>query len=78
LNSINGAALGTVDEIKDLGVIMDGRMSFLPHIGNYLQTIKNARFWETKRFKKSGDQNNRGGRAEKNAIIKHCVYKNKY
>jgi hypothetical protein len=30
--SINGTALERVDEIKDLGVIMDGRMSFLPHI----------------------------------------------
>jgi hypothetical protein len=30
--SINGTALEMVDEIKDLGVIMDGRMSFLPHI----------------------------------------------
>jgi hypothetical protein len=29
-NSIN--ALEKVDEIKDLGVIMDGRISFLPHI----------------------------------------------
>jgi hypothetical protein len=30
--SINGAALERVDEIKDLGVIMDEKMSFLPHI----------------------------------------------
>jgi hypothetical protein len=30
--SINGTALERVDEIKDLGVIMDGRRSFLPHI----------------------------------------------
>jgi hypothetical protein len=30
--SINGTALERVDEIKDLGVIMDGKMSFLPHI----------------------------------------------
>jgi hypothetical protein len=32
--SINGtaAALERVDEIKDLGVIMDVRMSFLPHM----------------------------------------------
>jgi hypothetical protein len=30
--SINGAALKRIDEIKDLGVIMDGKMSFLPHI----------------------------------------------
>jgi hypothetical protein len=29
--SINGTALERVDEIKDLGVIMDGKMSFLPH-----------------------------------------------
>jgi hypothetical protein len=28
----NGTTLERVDEIKDLGVIMDGRMSFLPHI----------------------------------------------
>jgi hypothetical protein len=27
-----GTALEGVDEIKDLGVIMDGKMSFLPHI----------------------------------------------
>jgi hypothetical protein len=30
--SINGTALKRVDEIKDLGVIIDGKMSFLPHI----------------------------------------------
>jgi hypothetical protein len=30
--SINGTALKRVDKIKDLGVIMDGKMSFLPHI----------------------------------------------
>jgi hypothetical protein len=30
--SINGTALERVDEIKDLGVIIDSRMSFLPHI----------------------------------------------
>jgi hypothetical protein len=30
--SINGTALEKVDEIKDLGVIMDRKMSFLPHI----------------------------------------------
>jgi hypothetical protein len=31
--SINGtAALESVDDIKDLGVIMDEKMSFLPHI----------------------------------------------
>jgi hypothetical protein len=30
--SNNGKALERVDEIKELGVIMDGRMSFLPHI----------------------------------------------
>jgi hypothetical protein len=30
--SIKGTALERVDEIKDLGVIMDGKMSFLPHI----------------------------------------------
>jgi hypothetical protein len=30
--SIDGMALERVDEIKDLGVIMDGRISFLPHI----------------------------------------------
>jgi hypothetical protein len=30
--SINGTAVERVDEIKDLGVIMDGKMSFLPHI----------------------------------------------
>jgi hypothetical protein len=30
--SINGTALKRVDDIKDLGVIMDGKMSFLPHI----------------------------------------------
>jgi hypothetical protein len=30
--SINGMALERVDEIKDLGVIMEERMSFLPHI----------------------------------------------
>jgi hypothetical protein len=30
--SNNGTALERVDEIKDLGVIMNGRMSFLPHI----------------------------------------------
>jgi hypothetical protein len=30
--SVNGTALERVDEIKDFGVIMDGRMSFLPHI----------------------------------------------
>jgi hypothetical protein len=30
--SNNGTALERVDEIKDLGVIMDGRISFLPHI----------------------------------------------
>jgi hypothetical protein len=30
--SINATALERVDEIKDLGVIMDGRMSFSPHI----------------------------------------------
>jgi hypothetical protein len=30
--SINGTALERVDEIKDLGVIMDGRISFLPNI----------------------------------------------
>jgi hypothetical protein len=30
--SINGTALERVDEIKDLGVIMDGKMSFLRHI----------------------------------------------
>jgi hypothetical protein len=29
--SINGTALERFDEIKDLGVIMDERMSFLPH-----------------------------------------------
>jgi hypothetical protein len=30
--SINGTALERVDEIKDLGVIMDGKIAFLPHI----------------------------------------------
>jgi hypothetical protein len=30
--SINRTALERVDEIKDLGVIMDGKMSFLLHI----------------------------------------------
>jgi hypothetical protein len=30
--SVNRTALERVNEIKDLGVIMDGRMSFLPHI----------------------------------------------
>jgi hypothetical protein len=30
--SINGTAHERVDEIKDFGVIMDGRMSFWPHI----------------------------------------------
>jgi hypothetical protein len=30
--SINGTALEKVDEIKDLGVIMDRKISFLPHI----------------------------------------------
>jgi hypothetical protein len=30
--SFNWTALERVDEMKDLGVIMDGRMSFLPHI----------------------------------------------
>jgi hypothetical protein len=30
--STNGTALERVDEIKDRGVIMDGRISFLPHI----------------------------------------------
>jgi hypothetical protein len=30
--SINGTALKRVDEIKGLGVIMDGKMTFLPHI----------------------------------------------
>jgi hypothetical protein len=30
--SINGTALERVDEIEDLGVIMDGRMPFLLHI----------------------------------------------
>jgi hypothetical protein len=30
--SINGTALERFAEIKDLGVIMDGKMSFLPHI----------------------------------------------
>jgi hypothetical protein len=30
--SINGTALERVDEIKDLGVIMDGKMSFLSYI----------------------------------------------
>jgi hypothetical protein len=30
--SINGTTLERVDEIKDLGVIMDGKMSFLRHI----------------------------------------------
>jgi hypothetical protein len=30
--SINGTACERADEIKDLGVIMNGRMSFLPHI----------------------------------------------
>jgi hypothetical protein len=30
--SINGTALERVDEIKDLGVIMEEKMSFLPHI----------------------------------------------
>jgi hypothetical protein len=30
--SINGTALEKVDKIKDLGVIMDGKLSFLPHI----------------------------------------------
>jgi hypothetical protein len=29
---INGTALERVDEIKHLRVIMDGKMSFLPHI----------------------------------------------
>jgi hypothetical protein len=29
---INGTAFKKADEIKDLGVIMDGKMSFLPHI----------------------------------------------
>jgi hypothetical protein len=29
--SINGKALERVDEIKNLGVIMDGKMSLLPH-----------------------------------------------
>jgi hypothetical protein len=44
--SINGTALERVDEIKNLGVIMDGRMSFLPQIiGNYLQIIEYARFY---------------------------------
>jgi hypothetical protein len=32
VNSINGTALKRVDEIKDLGVIMDEKMSFLPQI----------------------------------------------
>jgi hypothetical protein len=30
--SVSGTALERVDEIKDFGVIMDGRMSFLSHI----------------------------------------------
>jgi hypothetical protein len=30
--SINEMSLEKVDEIKDLGVITDGKMSFLPHI----------------------------------------------
>jgi hypothetical protein len=30
--STNGTALERVDNIKDLGVIMDGKMSYLPHI----------------------------------------------
>jgi hypothetical protein len=30
--SINGTALERVNKIKNLGVIMDGKMSFLPHI----------------------------------------------
>jgi hypothetical protein len=30
--SINGSALERVDKINDLGLIMDGTMSFLPHI----------------------------------------------
>jgi hypothetical protein len=30
--SINGTTLEKVDEIKNFEVIMDGRMSFLPHI----------------------------------------------
>jgi hypothetical protein len=32
--SINGTALEGVDEIKDLGVILDGRMSFFQIIEN--------------------------------------------
>jgi hypothetical protein len=47
MNAINGTALERVDEIKDLGVIIDERMLFLPHIedrGRYLQTVENAGF----------------------------------
>jgi hypothetical protein len=39
--SINGtaAALERVGEINDLGLIMDGRMSFLPHIEAIISKI---------------------------------------
>jgi hypothetical protein len=37
--SINGTAL-SADEIKDLGVIMDGNMSFLPHQSVHSERIE--------------------------------------
>jgi hypothetical protein len=37
--SINGTALERVDKINDLGLIMDGRMSFLTHIEAIISKI---------------------------------------
>jgi hypothetical protein len=45
--SINGTVLERVDEIKDIRVIMDGKMSFLPSRGNYLQIIEYSGFFIT-------------------------------
>jgi hypothetical protein len=37
--SINGTELERVDEIKDLGAILDERMPFLPHIEAILFSV---------------------------------------